>query len=176
MTEIDLANKPLLATACSRARTATFCKEMKTTFRNIFLLMVVSVIAVGCGGKKSKTTHTDSAGFSTLGEKQAFLEQYVTFRRNYEDLQFDVSYVDGGDGRVPGPTEWDIRVSAKVPADALNQWISGMMKTASADTSWVASIPHSPSNLDAFQWYEDGRKLVGISPEERIVLYRNLAN
>jgi len=149
---------------------------MNTTFRHTILLIVVSGIVAGCSGKKSKTTHTDSAGFSTLGEKQNFLEQYVTFRRNYEDLQFDVSYIDGGDGRVPGPTEWDIRVSAKVPADAISQWISGMTKTESADTSWVSSIPRAPINLDAFQWYEDGRKLVGINSEERIVLYRHLAN
>lgn len=150
---------------------------MKTiTLRHILLLIVFPVIVVGCGAKKSKTTDTDSAGFSTLGEKQAFLEQYVTFRRNYENLEFDVSYIDGGDGMVPGPTEWDIRVSAKVPADAINEWISGMTQTNSADTSWVSSIPNAPNQLDAFQWYEDGRKLVGISPEERIVLYRNLAN
>lgn len=63
------------------------------------------MIVVGCGGKKSKTTNTDSAGFSTPGEKQAFLEQYVTFHRTFEDLEFIVSYIDGGDGRVPGPTD-----------------------------------------------------------------------
>ncbi len=153
----------------------TFCKEMKTTLRHILPLIVFLVI-VGCGGKKSKTTDTDSAGFSTLGEKQTFLEQYVNFRRNYEELEFDVSYIDGGDGRVPGPTEWDIRVLAKVPADDIDEWISGMKQTTSPDSSWVSSIPNAPTNLDAFKWYQDGRKLVGSRPDDRIVLYRNLAN
>jgi len=104
------------------------------------------------------------------------MEQYVTFRRNYEVLEFDISYNDGGGGMVPGPTEWDIRVSAKVPADEINEWFAGMTLTKSADTSWVPSIPNAPANLDAFEWYEDGRKLVGISPDDRIVLYRNFAN
>jgi len=112
----------------------------------------------------------------TLGEKKAFLEQYVNFRRNYEELEFDVTFIDGGDGRVPGPTEWDIRVSAKVPADDINDWISGMTQTKSADTSWVSSIPNAPIKLDAFQWYEDGRRLVGSSVADCIVLYRNFAN
>ncbi|MDA7644401.1 MAG: hypothetical protein P1U82_28170 [Verrucomicrobiales bacterium] len=148
---------------------------MKPTLRHILVLVAFAVI-VGCGGKKSKTTVTDSAGFMTLGEKKAFLEQYVNFRRNYEELEFDVTFIDGGDGRVPGPTEWDIRVSAKVPADDINDWISGMTQTKSADTSWVSSIPNAPIKLDAFQWYEDGRRLVGSSVADCIVLYRNFAN
>jgi len=148
---------------------------MKTALWPILLLLVLPLIG-GCGGKKSKTTDTNSAGFSTLREKQAFLEQYVTFRRNYEELEFDIFYIDGGDGRMPGPTEWDIRVLAKVPADDIDQWISGMAQTKSADTSWVSSIPNAPAKLDAFQWYEDGGRLVGRSPEDRILLYRNLAN
>jgi hypothetical protein len=46
----------------------------------------------------------------------------------------------------------------------------------SPDTSWVSSIPKAPANLDAFQWYEDGHRLLGISPDDRIELYRNHAN
>jgi hypothetical protein len=149
-------------------------QKMNTIFRHIILLIVVSVIVVGCGGKNSKTTDTDSAVFSTLSEKQAFLERYVNFRRTYKELEFDVKYTDGGDGMLPSPTEWDIRVFAKVPSEEIDDWISGMTKTESADTSWVPSVPRAPTNLGAFQWYEDGRKLVGINPEERIVLYRNL--
>ena len=117
-----------------------------------------------------------SAGFATLAEKKAFLEQYVTFRRNYEELDFDISFIDGGDGRVPGPTEWDVRVRAKVPSTDLADWVSGMTMTNSADKDWVSSIPHAPIELDAFQWYDGDGRLVGISPDERIVLYRNLSN
>ena len=148
---------------------------MTITLRHLMLLIALPVIVVGCGGRKSKTTNTDSAGFATLGEKQVFLEQYVTFRRNYESLEFAISYIDGEDDMVPRPTEWDIRVSAKVPEGAIDAWISEMTQTKAADTSWVSSIPNAPNRLDAFQWYEDGRKLVGISPEARMVLYRNLA-
>jgi hypothetical protein len=149
---------------------------MKTTLQHILFFIIFPIIIVGCGGKKSKSTDSDSAGFSTLGEKQTFLEQYVNFRRNYEDLEFKVSYLDGGHGRVPGPTEWDIRVAAKVPPGDIKEWFAGMMPAKSPDTSWVPSIPKAPANLDAFQWYEDGHRLVGISPDDRIVLYRNLAN
>ena len=151
------------------------CRAMMAALRHAFLPAVVAVL-VGCGGKESKTTDVDSAAFSTLAEKQSFLEQYVTFRRDYEEIEFDVLYVDGGDGRVPGPTEWDVRLLAKVPEGGLGEWISGMAQMASPDTSWVASIPNAPANLDGFQWYQDGRRLVGVSPEERMVLYRNFAN
>lgn len=96
----------------------------------------------------------------------------MTLRRNYEALDFDVSYLDGGDGWVAGPTEWDFRVSA----NAINEWILGMARAKSADAGWVSSIPNAPTNLDACEWHEDERKLVGIIPEERNVFCRNLAN
>lgn len=147
---------------------------MKTILLRTLFLIVFPVLA-GCGGKQSKTTDTDSAGFPTLAGKQAFLERYLTFRRHYEELEFDVTYMDGGDGMVPGPTEWDIRVFAKVPADELGEWSAGMAPTTPDDTSWVSSIPNAPTKLDAFQWHQDGRILVGSNPEDRIILYRNLA-
>lgn len=96
----------------------------------------------------------------------------MTLRRNYEALDFDVSYLDGGDGWVAGPTEWDFRVSA----NAINEWILGMARAKSADAGWVSSIPNAPTSLDACEWHEDERKLVGIIPEERNVFCRNLAN
>lgn len=65
---------------------------MKTiTLRYILLLMVFPVIVIGCDGKKNRTTD--------------------------KKLELDVSYIDGVGGRLPGPTEWHILVSAKVPAE-----------------------------------------------------------
>ena len=152
-----------------------YFNEGRNRFGALILILLGAVLA-GCDEKGGKTTDTDSAGFTTLAEKKAFLEQYVTFRRNYEELDFDISFIDGGDGRVPGPTEWDVRVRAKVPSTDLADWVSGMTMTNSADKDWVSSIPHAPIELDAFQWYDGDGRLVGISPDERIVLYRNLSN
>ncbi len=138
-------------------------------------LPTIIALTVGCGGERGKTTDTDSREFADLTARQSFLERYVSFRRSYEELEFDISFMDGGGGRVPGPSEWDIRILAKVPADEINQWTSGLETTEPGDPSWVSSIPNAPSELEGFQWYKDGPRLVGIDAASRIVLYRNWA-
>ena len=100
----------------------------------------------------------------------------MNFRRSYDDLEFDISYLDGGDGRVPGPTEWDVRILAKVRKESLEEWVSGLPSTKAPDASWVSSIPNAPPKLDSFQWYSDGIRFVGINREDRLVLYRNQKN
>lgn len=148
---------------------------MKTLLRTLAFAISLPFLS-SCGGNDSKTTDADSTRFSTLVEKQAFLERYVNFRRSYDDLEFDISYLDGGDGRVPGPTEWDVRILAKVRKESLEEWVSGLPSTKAPDVSWVSSIPNAPTKLDSFQWYSDGSRFVGINREDRMVLYRNQKN
>lgn len=148
---------------------------MKTLLRTIASAFVVFFLA-GCGGSESKTADTTSDHFATLAAKQSFLERYVNFRRPYEDLEFDISYLDGGGGMVPGPTEWDVRIFAKVPEESLDEWTAGLASTATPEASWVSSIPHAPATLDSFQWYAEGSRIVGISRGDRFVLYRNHTN
>ena len=148
---------------------------MKTLLRTLAFAISLPFLS-SCGGNDSKTTDADSTRFSTLVEKQAFLERYVNFRRSYDDLEFDISYLDGGDGRVPGPTEWDVRILAKVRKELLEEWVSGLPSTKAPDASWVSSIPNAPTKLDSFQWYSDGIRFVGINREDRLVLYRNQKN
>lgn len=125
--------------------------------------------------KESRTTDADSSGFPSLAEKQAFLERYVAFRRSYDDLEFRIEFRDGGDGRMAGPSEWNIRVFAVVPTAEIESWTVGLAPAARPDLAWVAEIPGGPADLDAFAWFEDGGRVVGIDRGGRRVLYRNLA-
>lgn len=136
-----------------------------------FLLLI---LLAGCGGNASKTTDTNSAKFATLGEKKAFLERYVKFRRTYEELEFDISYTDGGDGGLPSPSYWDIRIFTKVPANEIDDWGVGLAATQNVDAEWVSGIPKAPIKLDDFEWLTDGNRLVGYDRKKRLVVYRNL--
>ncbi len=124
-------------------------------------------------GPKSKSTATDSHTFPTLAEKKAFLERYVSFRRTYEDLDYLIAFRDGGDGGVPGPSEWDIRLIATVPASEIDGWTSGLTVTTAPDTGWLSQIGDAPSDLTPFEWRGDSQRLVGIDRVRRVVIYRN---
>ena len=136
--------------------------------------LVLTLLLAGCG--KGKTTDTVSNKFTTLAEKQEFLERYVKFRRSYDDLHFDLSYIDGGSGMVPGPTEWNVRVVAVVPAGEIDQWIDGLSVASDPELDWIPDIPKAPTDLSRYKWYEGDRVIVGIDRESRSVLYWNHAS
>ena len=105
------------------------------------VVLLVSSLA-GCGGSRGPaSTDTSSASFPTRTERFEFLQRYVTFRRGYRELDFHIVYRDGGGGAVPGPSEWDIRVVAIVPAEELASWVpAGVKALATADrTGWPSS-------------------------------------
>lgn len=139
----------------------------------LLLALVFTLPLAGC--RKGKTTNTVSSNFKTLAEKQEFLERYVTFRRSYDDLHFDLSYIDGGSGMVPGPTEWNVRVFAVVPAGEIDQWIDGLSVVAVPDLEWISGIPKAPPDVSRYKWYKGDRVNVGIDRESRTVLYWNHA-
>lgn len=97
----------------------------------------------------------------------------MRFRRSYDDLHFRLSYVDGGSGLVPGPTEWNVRVLAVVPKGEIDQWIDGLNTATDPELGWVSDIPNSPTDLSYYKWYEGDRMIVGIDRERRTVLYWN---
>ncbi|MEN3943389.1 hypothetical protein WJU23_18960 [Prosthecobacter sp. SYSU 5D2] len=138
------------------------------------LPVLILLFAIGIAGcKKSMSTHTTSDAFSTLASKKAFLEQYVNFRRSYEDLHFEIAFMDGGTGIIPGPSEWDIRLLAVIPAEEMDAWVHGLAASDSPDMEWVQHLPKAPVDLGRFVWFADHSRLVGLDRINRMVLYRN---
>ena len=138
------------------------------------IALMITLNLVSCD--KGQTTHTASTTFSTIAEKQEFLERYVIFRRSYEDLHFQLSFIDGDSGMVPGPTEWNIRLAATIPADEIDQWTEGLDATKLPDLDWVPEIPSAPTDLSDYKWYQDATRTVGVNRVNRNVLYWNHAS
>jgi hypothetical protein len=116
------------------------------------------------------STHTSSSAFATLPEKVAFLEQYVTFRRHYRELEYGVFYQNNG-GCPPGPSEWDVTIIARVPPDELAAWTADMKPVATRPPE----LYKLASELDirgVDTWYEASGKVVGVDRERAIVIYR----
>lgn len=136
------------------------------------LLLVVGIVGRKPGGPTS--TQTNSAGMTTLVDRTKFLHEYVRFRRTYETLDFDIEYHNNGGGMVPGPSDWDVRLVATVPASEISAWVpTGIQSSRSSDTEWLKSVPTKLDVSGVSEWYVDGQRVVGLDRGKRIVVYRS---
>lgn len=154
-------------------------------FLQRFWVMVFCLIFLGCRAPtlthrrialSPPTVDLDSASLPSLKEKVMLLEQYVAFRRTYETLDFDLTFFNGSSGGVPGPSEWDIRLAAKVPDTEIEEWVMGMKPTTPSKQAWLKTIPTQLKLTGIQEWYEDGRRIVGVDRQAKILVYRNWAN
>ena len=138
------------------------------------LLFVVLTLA-GCqtdtGPESVKET---SASKSTLAERIQFLESYVKFRRKYDKLEYNIYYQNNSGGRLPGPSDWDIRLVAQVPSDEIAQWISPDMKAGNPPKDgWHLSTANEIDVNNVTQWHIAGGRSLGIDPDGSIIVYRS---
>ena len=139
--------------------------------RRVFMLL--TALLAGCSGSTGPaTTETASDKLPSLEKRVEFLERYVKFRRHYTDLGFHIKFQNNGGGLVPGPSDWDIRLVAVVPAAELAEWIPpGVTAKSSADVGWLNRVPGAERATGVQEWYEEGGKLVGIDREHSVVAY-----
>ena len=145
------------------------CSARLMMVRTIVLLLAA---AAGCSKPSPSSTHTTSAALPTVAERVSFLQQYVTFRRNYEQLDFAIDYTNNRGG-VPGPSDWDIRLAAVVLAAEIGTWVAGMTPLKEPDAGWLKAIPTNLDLSTVSEWYGKGQSVVGINRAKRIVIYRS---
>jgi hypothetical protein len=141
--------------------------------RTAVVTLLVALLA-GCGGSGGPaTTRTSSASLPTLAERVEFLQRYVTFRRSYRELGFQIVYFNGGGDWVPGPSEWDIRLMAVVPPEELASWVpAGATAVSAADRAWLDVVPGAEQAAGITEWYSGPGSVVGIDRAKSIVAYR----
>jgi hypothetical protein len=133
----------------------------------------MTVLLAGCKPSGPASTKTTSAGYATVAERTKFLNDYVAFRRTYETLDFDIMYQNNGGGLVPGPSDWDVRLVATVPAAELEAWVpTGVNASTAPDTEWLRSVPTTLDLSGVSEWFVDGNRIVGIDRARRVVVYR----
>ena len=147
------------------------------------LLLAAPLLALllgGCDGGGPASVRTDSSAVPTVAERAAILKPYVPFDRTYETLDFDIYYQNNAGGGVPGPSDWDVRVIATVPAGELVAWVpTNLPRVAKPDRAWLATVPTDLDLTGITEWYgvdyADRRDAVGIDRARRIVAYRRQA-
>jgi hypothetical protein len=150
------------------------------------LLLVLVMLLIGCfGGTPTQraagdgppSAQEDSRRRPKLQDRIAFLEQYVTFRRTYLQLEYNVFYQNnGGSGilDIPGPSEWGITIVAVVPPADLPKWIpAGVQKRSYPPPAWVKNVPGNIVTTGVTEWYSSGSIEVGIDRKTATVVYQN---
>lgn len=102
----------------------------------------------------------------------------MTFRRTYHELDFKIHFRNGGDGMLPSPSEWDIRIVAIVPTEELGAWIpQGVKPEAVAETDWLKEVPGWDRAIGVTEWYVEKNftnrgKIVGVDRARSVMAYR----
>jgi len=142
-----------------------------------FIAICLLLISIGCGGNSGPPTVSEtSAARPKLADRIKFVETYVKFRRTYKELEYDISFMNGG-SFPPSPSEWDVRLVAIVPPDEINNWsVAGKLDGTKEVPKWVADTAQSIDINSITEWYTDGNRTVGIDRKHNVVAYRSFAH
>ncbi|MFN8446646.1 MAG: hypothetical protein U0175_37990 [Caldilineaceae bacterium] len=150
---------------------------MKTRWTGrLMVLVFVLLLSAGCiapitqSPATNRTTDTSSNSFATDAEKVAFLEQYVRVHSAVDKAEFRIIYHDNSTGRVPGPSDWDIRAVMHVADTAA--WIKDKTQREPFDLAWAEPFYRDdlhPSGEP--QFYESAESRLAIFEAEQIVLF-----
>lgn len=87
------------------------------------------------------STDTRSEAFATAEERLAFLKRYLNFQSVPRDAQYHIVYFDNSQGRIPGPSDWDIRVVLRLEPGDVSLWLADLTEVkASGDFGWALKL------------------------------------
>jgi hypothetical protein len=138
--------------------------------------LLMGMLLLGCPSTSrgpASVTET-SAARTELADRIAFVENYVTFRRQYERLDYNIMYQNNSGGMVPAPSDWDIRLLAVVPAAELDAWIPvDGEKLDDMLPEWLKDLPGTIERDGLTEWYRKSGTMIGVNRERAIVAYRS---
>lgn len=140
-----------------------------------FILVFISLVVSGSARESgSSSINETSASTALLKDRVEFIEQYVTFERMYNELEYSVFYQNNGGGGIPGPSDWDIRIVAKVPPEQIQAWVpANSVVGAAPKTKWFESTADKIDVSSISKWHTDWQRSVGLDRQNSIVVYRN---
>ena len=85
--------------------------------------LLLLILPLGCNSK-NKSTDIYSYQIQDKTHKLEKLSKYLTKESGIIDAEYHIWYQDNGTGRVPGPSDYNIRIALKIQRDSVDSWIS----------------------------------------------------
>jgi hypothetical protein len=143
------------------------------------LTVIIVAVLAGCSLNAQsgpQAVMETSTARPQLKDRVEFIEQYVTFKRDYLKLEYDVMYRNNSGGMVPGPSDWDIKILAVVPTNKIDAWIPpGGKSTVKRPPKWLTAMPAniSTTNVNVTEWYQASGVEIGVDRSTSTIAYRN---
>lgn len=142
----------------------------------IIAKLLILMLLTGCVPTSSVPSSVAeiSSSRTLLADRVQFIERYVTFQRQYDALEYDVTYINNSHGMVPGPSDWDIRIVAQVPKGDLPLWIpADIERHDDPPPSWVMGLPGALPTNGVTEWYRRSGLEIGVDRHSSIIAYRS---
>lgn len=88
-----------------------------------YYLTLVIVLIFGCQSEH-KSADVYSYQIDDKTEKIETLKKYLTKESGLVDAEYHIWFQDNGTGRVPGPSDYKIKLALKIEPDSLDSWIN----------------------------------------------------
>lgn len=144
--------------------------------RPMFAVLLACCAFLACSADKDLTTDTRSSQIADRSEKLAFLARYLKRAPGLVDAEYAIWYQDNGRGGVPGPSDYDIRVLARVIPDSLDAWTEGLSREpwTGSNLAWKDLMTDTVAwrIASAAQLYRGPSKVLLVHRDEGVVLAR----
>jgi hypothetical protein len=88
-----------------------------------YYLVLVTLLIFGCQAE-NKSADVYSYQIDDKTEKIKTLKKYLTKESGLIDAEYHIWFQDNGTGRVPGPSDYTIKLALKIEPDSLDSWIN----------------------------------------------------
>ena len=141
------------------------------------LTVILCLLMLGCsrqsGPPSTSSTYTPS---QSLKQRIDFVEKYVAFRREYEELEYAIDFQNNS-GFVPAPSDWDVKIIAKVPAATVGEWIKNSQTIPYGKWNWHTTTATNIDTSGINAWYTAGSSItIGVDRANSVIAYRNSSN
>jgi hypothetical protein len=90
-----------------------------------YYVLLLTLLIFGCQTKnKSIDVYSYQIGDKT--EKNETLKKYLTKESGIIEAEYHIWFQDNGKGRVPGPSDYNIKLALKVEPDSLDSWTNNL--------------------------------------------------